>query len=147
MGVLGRLWAILRLRCPRCGKGKVFRGTFAMNDPCPVCGLVFQREEGYFLGAMYVSYVLASALLIPSYFLAAALFPSWGSMAVALVALVPYLPLTPIVFRYSRVLWIYFERGVCPDDVSAGVYEKVRQQRLVEHRDHPPPGGRASPPA
>jgi hypothetical protein len=108
-----------------------------MNDPCPVCGLIFQREEGYFLGAMYVSYVLASALLIPSYFLAAALFPGLGSLAVALVALVPYLPLVPLVFRYSRVLWIYFERGVCPDDVSAGVYEKVRQQRLAERRGRP----------
>src|SRR5437763_2972656 len=94
-------WGLLRQRCPRCRRGPMFRGLFTMNDPCPVCGLVFQREEGYFLGAMYVSYVLASALLIPSYFLAAALFPTWGSMAVALVALVPYLPLTPLVFRYS----------------------------------------------
>ena len=37
----------------------MFRGVFAMNDPCPVCGLLFKREEGTFLGAMYVSYVLS----------------------------------------------------------------------------------------
>src|SRR5690242_14056243 len=50
------LWAILRERCPRCRTGRIFRGVFAMNDPCPDCGLLFQREEGYFLGAMYISY-------------------------------------------------------------------------------------------
>ncbi len=30
-----------------------------MHDECPSCGLRFNREPGYFLGAMYVSYGLA----------------------------------------------------------------------------------------
>jgi hypothetical protein len=30
-----------------------------MHEYCPVCGLKFEREEGYFLGAMYISYGLA----------------------------------------------------------------------------------------
>ena len=30
-----------------------------MCDRCAVCGLKFQREEGYFLGAMYISFGLA----------------------------------------------------------------------------------------
>ena len=30
-----------------------------MNAACPACGLRFEREAGYFTGAMYVSYVLA----------------------------------------------------------------------------------------
>src|SRR3954468_6496028 len=108
------LVAIVRMRCPRCRQGRMFRGMFTMNDPCPVCGLVFQREEGYFLGAMYVSYVLGCALLIPSYFLLSYLFPNWSSTAIILLALVPYLALTPILFRYSRVLWVYYDRAVDP---------------------------------
>ena len=59
----GCLSAIVRQRCPRCWKGRMFRGGLSMNDPCPECGLIFQREEGYFLGAMYVSYGISS---IPS---------------------------------------------------------------------------------
>ena len=51
----GTLWAIIHLRCPRCHHGKVFNGIFSMNVRCPVCRLVFEREPGYFLGAMYVS--------------------------------------------------------------------------------------------
>jgi hypothetical protein len=108
----------------------MFRGPFTMNDPCTVCGLLFQREEGYFLGAMYTSYILSSALLTGFYFVAAALLPTWSSLAIAVVALIPFLPLMPAVFRYSRVTWIYFDRAVCPSGLSAGPYEKAREREL-----------------
>ena len=48
-GLLSWLWALLRQRCPNCRKGRMFRSLFDMNDPCPECGTLFQREEGYFL--------------------------------------------------------------------------------------------------
>lgn len=34
-----------------------------MNDRCPTCGLHFNREPGYFLGAMYISYGLGLAVI------------------------------------------------------------------------------------
>jgi hypothetical protein len=100
-----------------------------MNDPCPVCGLIFQREEGYFLGAMYFSYLLSSVLMAVFYFAGAALLPNLRGELLVLVILVPFLPLVPAVFRYSRVLWIYFERTGSPVDESAGAYEKMRLRR------------------
>ena len=133
-GLRGWLWAVLRQRCPRCRTGRMFRGLLTMNDPCPVCGLLFQREEGYFLGAMYVSYALSTALLVPLYFAAAALLPGWGGPAVALTALVCYLPFIPAVFRYSRVLWVHLDRAADPDESSAGPYEKLRLKRLAEQQ-------------
>src|SRR5262245_17416718 len=105
--MLGCLGGIVRQRCPRCRQGAMFRGLFTMNDPCPVCGLLFEREEGYFLGAMYVSYILSSALLVPFYFVAIAALPSWNTVVIALLLWVPYLPFVPAVVRYSRVIWIY----------------------------------------
>jgi uncharacterized protein (DUF983 family) len=128
---------LLRLRCPRCRQGRMFRGLFAMNDPCPVCGMIYQREEGYFLGAMYVSYVIGCAILIPFYYLVGALLPGWSAPAVIAVAFVPYLVLTPFVFQYSRAVWVYFERTVDPSDVNATVYEKVRRQELDSGSGHP----------
>jgi uncharacterized protein (DUF983 family) len=125
-GVWGCLVAILRQRCPRCRTGRMFRGLFEMNDPCPVCGLPFQREEGYFLGAMYFSYALASAFLIASYFITAALLPDWDTRLIPLVATLPFLPLVPLIVRYSRVLWIYFDRGVARRSLPIGAYEKSR---------------------
>ena len=54
-----RLAAVLALRCPRCLRGRVWRSFLGMHERCPACGLVFEREPGYFTGAMVVSYVLA----------------------------------------------------------------------------------------
>ncbi len=34
-----------------------------MSPRCSVCGLKFQREEGYFLGAMYISFGLALVII------------------------------------------------------------------------------------
>lgn len=85
-----------------------------MNRSCPGCGLLFEREEGYFLGAMYVSYGISSALLVLGLLIVHLLLPDldlgWG----VLIATVAYLPFVPLVFRYSRVIWIYWDRWMWP---------------------------------
>ena len=35
-----------------------------MNERCPHCGLKFEREQGYFLGAMYFSYGIATVVIV-----------------------------------------------------------------------------------
>ena len=105
-----------------------------MNDPCPVCNLLFQREEGYFLGSMYFAYILAVLVQVPAFFILSLLLPSWDSIRVALLVIVLYLPLIPIVFRYSRVLWIYLDRLVTPGEQAAGAYEKMRLKEIAEKR-------------
>ena len=39
------LSASLRGRCPRCGKGKLFRGYLSVNASCTSCNLDFSRFE------------------------------------------------------------------------------------------------------
>lgn len=128
----------------------MFRGQFAMNDPCPKCGLLFQREEGYFLGAMYFSYLLGAALIMPAFFAAQWLLPGWNGNHLALLVWLLYLPLVPAIFRYSRALWIYCERWGRFTDSTAGAYEKHRLQQIAAQArapdrvssadDHPPAG-------
>ncbi len=144
-GLWGGLWALLRMRCPRCRQARLFRNRFEMNDPCPVCGLLFQREEGYFLGAMYVGYFLATAILVPLYLVAALLLPQWDSVMIALLATAAYLPFVPLVFRYSRVVWIYLDRAVCGSDTSAQPYEKLRKSQLAERCEDRARGSRSEP--
>lgn len=43
-------------RCPACGQGKLFRRWFSLTSRCPRCGLVFEREEGAFLGSLAINY-------------------------------------------------------------------------------------------
>ena len=57
--MLGRA---LRLRCPRCGEGMLFLGWFHMRSRCDWCGLIYEREPGFFLGSIYVNYGLTAVL-------------------------------------------------------------------------------------
>lgn len=109
---MSRMRAALALRCPRCLEGNVWRSFMTMNERCPVCGLAFEREPGYFTGAMVVSYMIA--------------VPTFGLIVIGLlwagvdtiVALVGgglfYLALAPFIMRYSRVLWLHFDWVIDP---------------------------------
>ncbi len=110
------LAAILRARCPRCGQGKIFRGMWTMNDDCPVCGLHYMRGTGYFTGAMYFSYGLGIPIIALFTLVVYLIVPSWHLWQDVLVAWVMFLPLVPAVYRYSRLLWIHFDRYFDPDE-------------------------------
>ena len=57
---------ILACKCPRCKEGNLFkqnnifeaRSLFDMYENCPKCGQDFVVEPGFYLGAMWVSYLL-----------------------------------------------------------------------------------------
>lgn len=106
------LQALLTLRCPRCRIGKIFRGPTAMNERCPECGLKFEREYGYFTGAMYVSYALGIPTILVGVLIGKLLLPSWPVHWVLLLSWLVFLPLVPLVFRYSRGLWMHFDRAI-----------------------------------
>src|SRR5262245_54265392 len=109
-----RLWAIAAGRCPRCQRGHIFRGRFAMHPACPACGLRFEREQGYFTGAMYVSYVLAVPVMAVCVLAVRLLAPSLSFEGTVGVAALCFLPFVPALFRWSRVLWIHFDQTVDP---------------------------------
>jgi uncharacterized protein (DUF983 family) len=110
-----RLKAILLQRCPNCFRGRVFSGAVQMNETCPVCGVRFGREPGYFFGAMYVSYPLAAVVLGLFALGVQALLPTWSWPACLALAFVPFLLLVPLVFRYSRIIWMHFDHWADPE--------------------------------
>ena len=114
-----RARAILQLRCPVCGEGKVFRGMFAMNERCPRCDFQFGRgEPGYFLGAMYFSYSLGILFIAAVTGVLYLIFPSWRLWQLVLAAWLAFLPLVPMVYRYSRVMWLHFDQAIDPGEKS-----------------------------
>src|SRR5262245_25177324 len=110
--------AIFHQLCPHCRIGKIFRrsiyaGLPSMHERCPVCGLKFEREPGYFLGAMYISYAIG-VVVVAVLCLLLWKFTSWTLGKVILGACVLFLPFVLPVTLWSRVLWIYFDRAVDP---------------------------------
>ena len=85
-----------------------------MNTRCPVCELRFEREAGYFLGAMYISYGLALVVIT---ILAGALWfmTGWWITKATIWGTLLFLPLAPAITYFSRVLWIYFDQTMDPD--------------------------------
>jgi uncharacterized protein (DUF983 family) len=53
----------LARHCPNCGSGKLFRGWFKMAERCPRCGIKFEREEGFFLGAFLINFAIGEGLI------------------------------------------------------------------------------------
>jgi len=114
-----RLSAILLQRCPRCLKGRVYHGLMSMHDTCPACGHQFGREAGYFTGAMYASYTLAVPLLFILFVGLWSLFSTtWTLMFNLLVSFLLFLPFVPIIYRYSRVIWMHIDWKLDPGQAA-----------------------------
>lgn len=109
------LSAVLQSKCPRCRRGKIFSGSLYglniqnTNDNCSHCNMKFEIEPGYFYGAMYVSYafVVAEMIIVGllTYLITGNDTSPWLYIGVILLAV---LILSPINYRYSRVLLLHF---------------------------------------
>jgi uncharacterized protein (DUF983 family) len=110
-----RLGAIFTLRCPRCLDGHVWRRFLSMNLACPVCGFVFDREPGYFAGAMVVSYALAVPILAAMVIVLITL-GQLDPVVALIVGNTAYLILVPFIFRYSRVVWLHLDWLIDPGE-------------------------------
>ena len=49
--------------CPNCGGGHLFVHWFRMVERCPTCGIKFEREEGFFLGAFLINFAIGEGLI------------------------------------------------------------------------------------
>lgn len=107
------LMALVLQRCPRCRDGAVFSGLIAVHERCPSCGLLFEREHGYFTGGMVAGYTLGVPLLALLIFVAGRLTESleWG----LLIGNLLFVPLAIAVFRYGRVVWLHLDRAIDRD--------------------------------
>ena len=109
-----RFIALLEAKCPRCKQGSIFKHSafnyfkyYDTNTNCPSCDLRFEKEPGFFTGAMYISYMFNVAMII---MLGLTVFFVGHNpdLWVYYTTVFPIILLTvPFVFRYSRVLMLY----------------------------------------
>ena len=104
----------VRLRCPRCGGAPLFRAWTSMAEACALCGLRFERAQGYFVGAIYINYAVTVLVAIVGFLFV------WGvagfSTRGQLTVLVPLVAVFPLwFFRYSRSFWLAVEWAINPE--------------------------------
>ena len=100
----------VRKRCPNCGEKKIWKSYGQMNETCPDCGLRFEREEGYWVGAMIVAIAIPIGLLLLVFVLPMIItWPDVPWMKLLIVAFV-VLGLSPIVFYpHSKTIWMWLD--------------------------------------
>lgn len=122
MAKRSKLLAIAGGKCPRCREGNMFKYSLLhvhkfekMHKNCPVCDLHFEREPGFFFGAMYVSYAMTMAILLATAFVLYYFFND--PELVVYVVSVPVIVLLclPFIFRFSRILYLHAFGGVSYD--------------------------------
>jgi len=110
--------------CPRCGGGHLFRGWFRLEERCPTCGLRFEREEGFWLGAYVINMALGESGLVVFFIVLIAVAFNGGRIdpwpfGVAAVLICVGGPL--ITFPFSRTTWSAIDlimRPLEPEEVQ-----------------------------
>lgn len=94
-------------RCPNCGERALFKeGTwFELNRTCPRCGLVLEKDEGFFLGSMSLNYgVTVIVFLVPV--LVLYLVGVLSGLVASVVAGVGAVGIPVLFYRSSRSWWL-----------------------------------------
>ncbi len=101
--------------CPNCQKekmfevkGNIFKLQFPkMHEICPGCDFKFEKEPGFFYGAMYVSYALTVAEGITTYVLSSFFFEKKLDLKIMIIIGAAILLLAVFNYRISRIVWAY----------------------------------------
>lgn len=100
-------------RCPRCGSGHLFHHYFTMVSDCPRCRLHFEREPGYWTGALAINIGVIFAIFAVAFVVILAFTVPDVPVGPTLAVLVPVMVLGPIlVYPFSKTIWMAVDYGL-----------------------------------
>ncbi len=121
------LKGIAKGSCPVCGKGKIFKTNYQwyktpeMNKSCPHCHFVYEKEPGFFWGAMYVSYGIGIAVSLAIFGLCQFIFTDPFDLRIIPLVTLSLLSISLINYRYSRIIWIYLFAPKKNNDLTVSI--------------------------
>jgi uncharacterized protein (DUF983 family) len=110
-------------RCAHCGARGVFASYFTLHDRCPTCGYLFEREEGYWLGAMIANIGVTEALF--GLFFVAGMLLTWPDVpwtGLLIGGLVINATVPVVYYPLSKTQWVGLHLAfVRPDPAEEAV--------------------------
>ena len=103
--ILLTLGRCLKLQCPACGRAAVFAKPFNLKTSCNACGVVFKREEGFFVGAIMANVVATEVLILLVYFLCL-LLTNLGDQTTLTILFVFGITFPLAFYHHSWSLWL-----------------------------------------
>jgi len=91
----------------------LFRRYFTMVPACPRCGLHFEREPGYWTGALAINIGVILGIFIVAFAVILAFTVPDVPVGPTLAILVPVMVIGPILFYpLSKTLWMAVDYGL-----------------------------------
>lgn len=115
------VWRGWTKACPRCGNRGLFYRWFTLRHECPHCSLNFEREEGYWTGAMGANIIVTELVFLT--LMIAIFIITWPEPPVRemIIGGVLFTIAFPIFFYpFSKTIWMAFDRAFNPVDESSG---------------------------
>lgn len=91
-----------------------------MNRRCPKCGILFEREPGYFTGAIWIGLILATPIALGLLCGTMWAFPELHPALAGIVAVLVFTPLLPLTIRFARSFWMYLDHQMQPQSRRSG---------------------------
>ena len=104
----------LAQKCPVCGRGDIFATHFQMHRECSNCHVIFWKDPGESLGAMYVDYSVATVAFLIAWFILDYTTHLSDPMQVAIVAPIAVASIL-VFYPLSRSIWtllVYISGGI-----------------------------------
>jgi len=84
---------------------------FTIRESCPACGVLFKREEGFFVGAILVNTVTTEIVILMVYLISVAIALDVNrSLLLTLLALAVTFPI--LFYHHSWSIWLGFDHLV-----------------------------------
>jgi len=108
------LRSILTLRCPVCGKGKLFKSLLDTPEQCPICKYYFMRESGYYLPHYAIAYPPTVAAALLTWPLLKFVFGVESDNIILTAMILVGVGFGFWFIRYAKMLWLAFDLTVHP---------------------------------
>jgi uncharacterized protein (DUF983 family) len=95
----------LKLRCPVCGRASIVQRPFNLKHKCDACGVIFKREEGFFVGAIMANVVATEVFILLTFFLCL-LFTNLGEQSILTILFAVGVAFPLAFYHHAWSLWL-----------------------------------------
>src|SRR3954469_9943254 len=103
--ILLTLWRCLKLQCPVCGRASIVERPFNLKHLCDACGVIFKREEGFFVGAIMAN-VVATEVVIVAIYLVSITLTTFNERVVLSILFVIGISFPLAFYHHAWALWL-----------------------------------------
>ena len=102
--ILTTLARCLKLQCPVCGRASLVERPFHVKHQCDLCGALFKREEGFFVGAIMANVVATEIFILVTYFVL--LLARFGAQTMLTILFVMAVGFPLAFYHHAWALWL-----------------------------------------